>query len=252
MSRLQDLKAAMKSSDTKSMKRTPEEIRQSVYDKIEKPKQKTETPAVAPAPVQEQISARTPVNSLLDYYIRIAGSFAHLSGDLLTQNLIVVADGLPEDVRIISLESLMYIASNFGEIIAAMVLNYKDVRKLLADTLAKELDLIKDYDARTAFHEAAGSGFDMEAHSIELGVTQYTPDTELIIAEAMCDSISKIADTKLSGLVDAALSSYTQQDADDMGAILSNPVYLLIAFNYNAAFVEELTNICDAMMDDYR
>lgn len=250
MSRLQDLKAAMKSSDVKSMKRTPEEIRQSVYDKIEEPKQKAETSVSAPASVQETV--RTPVNSLLDYYIRIAGSFAHLSGDFLTQNLIVVADGLPEDVRIISLESLMYVASNFGEIIAAMVLNYKDVRKLLADTLAKELDLMKDYDARTAFHEAASSGFDMEAHSIELGVTQYTPDTELIIAEAMRDSINKISDTKLSGLVDSALAAYTQQDADDMGAILSNPVYLLIAFNYNAAFVEELTNICDAMMDDYR
>lgn len=250
MSRLQDLKAAMKSSDVKSIKRTPEEIRQSVYDKIEEPKQKASVSSAAPAPVQE--TARTPVNSLLDYYIRIAGSFAHLSGDLLTQNLIVVADGLPEDVRIISLESLMYIASNFGEIIAAMVLNYKDVRKLLADTLAKELDLMKDYDARTAFHEAAGSGFDMEAHSIELGVTQYAPDTELIIAEAMRDSIGKISDTKLSGLVDSALAAYTQQDADDMGAILSNPVYLLIAFNYNAAFFEELTNICDAMMDDYR
>lgn len=250
MSRLQDLKAAMKSSDVKSIKRTPEEIRQSVYDKIEGPKQKASVLSAAPAPVQE--TARTPVNSLLDYYIRIAGSFAHLSGDLLTQNLIVVADGLPEDVRIISLESLMYIASNFGEIIAAMVLNYKDVRKLLADTLAKELDLMKDYDARTAFHEAAGSGFDMETHSIELGVTQYTPDTELIIAEAMRDSIDRIADTKLSGSVDAALATYTQQDADDMGAILSNPVYLLIAFNYNAAFVEELANICDAMVDAYR
>lgn len=250
MSRLQDLKAAMKSSDVKNMKRTPEEIRQSVYDKIEESKQKAETSVAAPAPVQETV--RTPVNSLLDYYIRITGSFAHLSGDLLTQNLIVVADGLPEDVRIISLESLMYVASNFGEIIAAMVLNYKDVRKLLADTLAKELDLMKDYDARTAFHEAAGSGFDMEAHSIELGITQYTPDTELIIAEAMRDSIGKISDTKLSGLVDSALATYTQQDADDMGAILSNPVYLLIAFNYNAVFVEELTNICDAMMDDYR
>lgn len=248
MSRLQDLKAAMKSSDVKSIKRTPEEIRQSVYDKIEEPKPKASV--AAPAPVQE--TARTPVNSLLDYYIRITGSFAHLSGDLLTQNLIVVADGLPEDVRIISLESLMYIASNFGEIIAAMVLNYKDVRKLLADTLAKELDLMKDYDARTAFHEAAGSGFDMETHSIELGVTQYTPDTELIIAEAMRDSIDRIADTKLSGSVDAALATYTQQDADDMGAILSNPVYLLIAFNYNAAFVEELANICDAMVDAYR
>lgn len=250
MSRLQDLKAAMKSSDVKSMKRTPEEIRQSVYDKIEEPKQKAAVSSAAPAPVQE--TARTPVNSLLDYYIRIAGSFAHLSGDLLTQNLIVVADGLPEDVRIISLESLMYIASNFGEIIAAMVLNYKDIRKLLADTLAKELDLMKDYDARTAFHEAAGSGFDMEAHSIELGVTQYTPDTELIIAEAMRDSISKISNTKLSNLVDSTLAGYTQQDADDMGAILSNPVYLLIAFNYNAAFVEELTDICDTMMDDYK
>lgn len=248
MSRLQDLKAAMKSSDVKSIKRTPEEIRQSVYDKIEEPKPKAS--ATAPAPVSE--TARTPVNSLLDYYIRITGSFAHLSGDLLTQNLIVVADGLPEDVRIISLESLMYIASNFGEIIAAMVLNYKDVRKLLADTLAKELDLMKDYDARTAFHEAAGSGFDMETHSIELGVTQYTPDTELIIAEAMRDSIDRIADTKLSGSVDAALATYTQQNADDMGAILSNPVYLLIAFNYNAAFVEELANICDAMVDAYR
>lgn len=246
MSRLQDLKAAMKNSDVKSMKRTPEEIRQSVYDRIDKPK--TEAPVVTPATVQEP-AAGTPVNSLLDYYIRIAGSFAHLSGDLLTQNLIVVADGLPEDVRTISLESLMYIASEFGEIVAAMVLNHKDVRKLLADTLVKELDLMKDYNARIDFHEKAGCGFDMESHCIELGVTQYTPDTELIIAEAMRDSISKISDTKLAGLVDSALATYTQQDADDMGAILSNPVYLLIAFNYNAAFVEELTNICDSMMD---
>lgn len=247
MSRLQDLKAAMKSSDVKSMKHTPEEVRQSVYDKIDAPKRKAETPVAAPAPVQKPAAARTPVNSLLDYYIRITGSFAHLSGDLLTQNLIVVADGLPEDVRIISLESLMYIASNFGEIIAALVLDYNHVRKLLADTLAKELDLMKDYDARVAFHEEAGFGFDMEAHSIELGVTQYTADTELIIAEAMRDSISKISDSKLSGLVDSALDTYTQQDADDMGAILSNPIYLLIAFNYNAAFVEELTNICESM-----
>lgn len=254
MGSLQDLKAAMHSSQPK-MARSKEDIKQSVYEQIEK------TPALSIGSAQEMDLQHTEsndmttsdINSLLAYYIRITGSYARLNGDMLTNNILVVLEGLPADDRIVSLESMMFIANNFGKMSAAMILNYKNIRNVFAKAIARELDLAKLSEAeRVDTHRQAGNGFADDTHTMELGVTRFATDMELIIADRMSESINAIGDTKLSAEVDKALSSYSQQDADDMGAILSNPIYLLVAFNNNERFVQEITQICEDMMITYK
>lgn len=243
MSRLQDLRAALQNSDT-----TDSTIRRSVYEQVNatpamqevKPAEKKQEPVVAPEVTEEPQH----INSLLKYYIRVAGSFSRLNGDMLTQNLLVVSSGLPEDVRVISLESFMWLAGHFGELTAAMILNHRDIQQVVVDALSKELDLIKLADAdRLAAHDAAGYPYDLEKHYMELGLTEFTSETQLMIVERISQSINALSDTKLSNAVDTVLDSYEQKDADDLGAILSNPIYLLIACNYNAAFMASLSDI---------
>ena len=250
MGSLQDLKAAMHSSQPK-MARSKEDIKQSVYEQIEK------TPALSVKSesnlTKSDDTATSTINSLLAYYIRITGSYARLNGEILTNNMLVVLEGLPADDRIVSLESMMFIANNFGKMTAAMILNHKNIRDVFVKAISRELDLAKLSEAeRVDAHKQTGNGFADDVHTMELGVTRFTTDMELIIADKMSESIDAIGNTRLSAEVDKILSSYSQQDADDMGAILSNPIYLLVAFNNNEEFVQEITQICEDMMITYK
>ena len=144
---------------------------------------------------------------------------------------------------------MMFIANNFGKMTAAMILNHKNIRDVFVKAISRELDLAKLSEAeRVDAHRQTGNGFADDVHTMELGVTRFTTDMELIIADKMSESIDAIGNTRLSAEVDKILSSYSQQDADDMGAILSNPIYLLVAFNNNEAFVQEITQICEDML----
>ena len=245
MSRLQDLRKALQSDDASAKTNT---VRRSVYEQVNAtPAMQEAKPVIAKTEIKDEAPAVTesqPISSLLEYYIRVTGSFARLNGDMLTQNLLVVANGLPEDVRVISLESVMWLAGNFGKLTAAMILNHQDIQQVVVDALGKELDLIKaDAEHRLAEHGAVGYPFDLEKHCIELGLTEFTSETELMIVERISQSINALSDTKVSKAVDDVLETYEQKHADDLGAILSNPVYLLIACNYNAAFMASLSNI---------
>lgn len=253
MGSLQDLKAAMHSSQPK-MARSREDIKQSVYEQIEKTpassvKSETKTDSNL---IKSDDTAASTINSLLAYYIRVTGSYARLNGEILTNNMLVVLEGLPADDRIVSLESMMFIANNFGKMTAAMILNHKNIRDVFVKAISRELDLAKLSEAeRVDAHRQTGNGFADDVHTMELGVTRFTTDMELIIADKMSESIDAIGNTRLSAEVDKILSSYSQQDADDMGAILSNPIYLLVAFNNNEEFVQEITQICEDMMITY-
>ena len=249
MGSLQALKAAMNNANPK-MSYNKDDIRQSVYDQIEK----TQTAA----PVKQEIAsqpaetANANIDSLLAYYINVTGSFARLNGEILTDNLLVVLEGLPADDRIVSLSSIMFVAKNFGQMTAALILNYSNIRDVFVKAIAREMDLAKLPESeRKAAHMQTGMGFADDDHKIELGITRFTTDMELIIADKMSESISLIGDTGLASEVDHALAAYTQHDADDIGAILSNPVYLLIAFNNNEAFVQDILHICESMMESY-
>lgn len=243
MSRLQDLKTALQAAGPKA---GSEDIRRSVYEQVEKTPAAGEAVAktvvpVLPAPEREPSGN---VTSLLAYYIRVTGSFARLSGDMLTQNLLVVENGLPEDVRLVSLESLMWIAGHFGEWTAAMILDHKDIRQKTVDALTRELALLQvSREEREAAHQEAGLPFDLQTHCMELGLTEFTKETQLFIAQHCDESIRGLAGTELSAAVDERLASYEQKDADDLGGILSNPVYLLMLCNYNTSFMAELSEI---------
>lgn len=242
MSRLQDLKTALQNVEPKA---GSENIRRSVYEQVEQTPAAREAGARTVVPILPA-PERTPsdVNSLLSYYIRMTGSFARLNGDMLTQNLLVVASGLPEDVRLVSLESLMWIAGHFGEWTAAMILNHRDIQQKTVDALTGELALLQvSAEEREAAHKKAGLPFDLQTHCMELGLTEFTTETQLLIAQHCDESLRELANTELSAAVDEKLASYEQKDADDLGGILSNPVYLLIACNYNTSFMAELSDI---------
>ena len=131
MGRLQDLRKALQSDDASAKTNT---VRRSVYEQVNAtPAMQESKPVIAKTEIKDEAPAVTesqPISSLLEYYIRVTGSFARLNGDMLTQNLLVVANGLPEDVRVISLESVMWLAGNFGKLTAAMILNHQDARQL--------------------------------------------------------------------------------------------------------------------------
>lgn len=243
MSRLQELRAALQNNDTSSVSDT---VYRSVYDQV---KSVTDTSQSTKAVKTEQIVTpqETPVavRSLLDYYIRVTGSFARLSGDMLTQNILVTMSGLPEDVRVISLESIMWLAGHFGELMAALILNYENIQQVVIDALSNELDLLKlSQEERVKRHDTDEYPmFDLNNHCMELGLTEFTTETQLMIAERITESIHAFDNTELSKSVDQALSLYEQKDADDIGAILSNPVYLLIICNYNGIFMNTLNHI---------
>lgn len=248
MSRLQDLRAALQSDDV-PMK--PGGVRRSVYEQAQPAPamQKLPEPDTRTVPLQEEVQK---VSSLLSYYISTAGVFARLSGDMLTQNLLVVSHGLPEDVRMVSLESLMWIAGHFGELVSALILNHGDIRSETVDALSLELGLLRlDRDSRMAAHDRTGHPFGPDSHCMELGLTEFTPDTQLAVAGRITESIRSLSGTKLADAVDGALASYGQEDADDMGAILSNPVYLLIVCNYNAGFMAKLADILADLRSAY-
>jgi hypothetical protein len=275
MGRLDDLKAAMNGSNGK-MKHDLSAVDTSVLNKTSAPVAPKVAPAVnaqpvhimsseeryplkpapeRPEPQPAQTENRNEVDSLYDFYIRIASTFGRLSLETLQQNELMVLQGLPDDDRKVSLESLMFIGNHFGDMIAALILNYKNIREVFANALGNELDLIKvSAEQRVAAHEKAGGyGFDDNDHPITLGVSRYTQAIELNIVGVMRDSMSVINNTELSKAINTAFeTNYEQADADDVGALLSNPIFLLVLFNNNASFVYEVSQICDALRAEYK
>lgn len=188
------------------------------------------------------------VDSLLDFYLRLVSPYAKLNGRLVNDNLRIVQNGLPDDVRTMSLESFMFIANRFGLITAALILNHQDCRRVFADAIGKECDALKlspkdRKDMHTVLSQNGGD-YSSHTHLMELGFTTYDPDTELTIMEHMSNSFQGYSDSSLQANVDQAFETYSEQDAEDIGAILSNPVYLLIAFNHNMGFVRAVDALC--------
>lgn len=258
MGRLDDLKAAMNGASDK-MGHDLSSIDMSVLNKetassvtmSDVQKSTTKRPPAQEAWFEE----RPPVDSLYNFYIRIASLVSRLSLEMLKQDELMMSQNLPDDVRKVSLESLLFIGHHFGDLIAALILNYKDIRKVIRNALIIELDLMKRFDwQRVAAHEKAGGYyFDSNDYPITLGISRYTPAIELEIIGLMRDSMSVINNTKLSQMVGAAFDTdYDQDDADDVGVLLSIPILLLVLFNNNASFVHEVSQICDALRSEYK
>lgn len=251
MGRLDDLKAAMNSSGMR-MGRDINAVRESVYGQV------AATPMARQAgPAQETLPGEggAQVNTLLDFYISIAGSFCRLNGTVLVNNILVVLQGLPEDIRDVSLESAVFAARHMGDLLAAMVLDYHGIRGVLADAVSKELDLVKlsAADRAAAHGKLGGYVFDQRTHGIEMGVSAYGADVANQLAEAVVAGMDAITGTKLMDAVDARLGGgYAQKDADEVGMVLSNPVYLMVLLNHNAGFVKQVSGIFAEMHAEYK
>lgn len=258
MGRLDDLKAAMSGTNAK-MGHDLGSVDTSILNKSQ---QASETPmTLMQAKVQTSdaetniaTTADSGVNSLYDFYVQIASSFSRMHEEVLQQNRLVILRGLPDDVRKVSLESMMFIANHFGYLMTALILNYRDIRNVFANALSEELDLMKvSADQRKVAHEKNGGyGFDDHDHPIELGISRFTQSIELSVVGTMHSSMNVINNTKLASAIDDAFENkYEQKDADDIGALLSNPVFLLVLFNNNATFVYQVSQICDALKAEY-
>lgn len=198
---------------------------------------------------------RPPVDSLYNFYIRITSLVSRLSLEMLKRDELMMLQDLLDYVREVSLESLLFIGHHFGDLIAALILNYKDIRKVIRNALITELDLMKvSVKQRVAAHEKAGGYyFDSNDYPITLGISRYTPAIELEIIGLMRDSMSVINNTKLSQAINSAFDTYYDQDgADDVGVLLSSPILLLVLFNNNASFVHKVSQICDALRVEYK
>lgn len=248
MGSLQDIKAAINNTDS-HMGHSADDIKSSVYD-MAAPVRKAVVQTVGhdPVPVQEY-----PAGSTLAFYTGIAESYCRLSREFIDDNVAAIYQGLPDDERMVSLEACMFIASRAGFITAALILDYKGCRDMFINVLSSELDLLQlPYDARAAHRVKSGNARDIGfSHVIELGSTVYTPEILSGIALEVRRSIDAISGTDLSAAVDAKFAGYTQEDADMVGLIMSNPVYLLVAFNNNAVFLHAVTSMCEDIASDY-
>lgn len=261
MGRLDALKAAMIGANAKmghdlgsvdtsvlnKSQQAPEKPVDLIQDNTKTPAAETDTPVAS-------ATAKGGVDSLYDFYVQIASSFSRMHEEVLQQNQLVVLRGLPDDVRKVSLESMMFIANHFGYLMAALILDYKDIRNVFTNALLEELDLLEvSADQRKIAHEKNGGyGFDDNDHPVELGISRFTQSIELNIVGAMRSSMSVINNTKLADAIDDAFENkYEQKDADDLGALLSNPVFLLVVLNNNATFVYQVAQICDALKAEY-
>lgn len=256
MGRLDELKAAMNGSNNKMGHDLGSVDTSALGNQTQQAPagQSSAQPALAVAVPERQAPANNGVDSLYEFYIRMASTFGRLHEEVLQQNQLVVVQGLPADVRKVSLESLMFIAEHFGDLMAALILNYKDVRNIFANALGQELDLLKiSADQRKIEHgKNGGYGFDDNDHPIELGISRFTESMELQVVGVMHKSMSVINNTKLSAAIDSAFeNNYEQSDADDIGALLSNPVFLLVLFNNNASFVSQVAHICADLKSEY-
>ena len=258
MGRLDDLKTAMNGTSDKMGHNLSSAYMSVLNKEVTSPVTISDVQKSAlerPRAQETWFEERPPVDSLYNFYIRITSLVSRLSLEMLKQDELMVSQNLPDDVRKVSLKSLLFIGHHFGDLIAALILNYKDIRKVIRNALIMELDLMKVSDRQRAatYEKAGGYYFDSNDYPITLGISRYTPAIEFEIIGLMRDSMSVINNTKLSQMVGAAFDTdYDQDGADDVGILLSSPILLLVLFNNNASFVHKVSQICDALRAEYK
>ena len=81
-----------------------------------------------------QMSSQTG-NLVLDAYITIISSFCIPDEDAIAANMVVADREFSDDERIVSLESLSFVADNASLFFAMLVLNYKGFRDVVAQAV---------------------------------------------------------------------------------------------------------------------
>ncbi len=252
MGRLSDIKTALNVSNETMEESNRSGVQRSVYEASTQPVERSKNlggESVTPQVAQ----SGTPVDSVLGAYTRITGSYCNLQESMIAENIQVIRAGLPDDIRMVSLDSVMFAAEHFAEVTAGLILNHDNCRTVFTEFILSEIDLLsKDEAERVKIHKELGdmSGFSA-TRQIELGVTRYSADVELEIMRVVNEGFDKISDTALSAAVDGALGTMTEDDRNDVGAILSNPIPLLIALNNNSSFAEMITILSASLKEKY-
>lgn len=238
MAGLQDLKAALTESVSASAINKQSESVLNFSDERKPVKEKRTDTTVS----------TNNINTLFDYYLYVCSSFCRMNGQLLTDGQIAVKSNLPTDMRTVCLDEMLFISKSFGKMLVLLILDYSGARKLFADAIAIECDLAKvSYDDRQMQREKFGfPDFDFDYYTVSLGTSWYVSDMEMQFASQMADSI-KSMDKSITNIVDDKFLTFTQTDADDIGVILSNPIYLLSAFYHNGMFVERVKRLCNSL-----
>lgn len=192
--------------------------------------------------------------SLKHIYTAIVGTFADLDEDIISVNNKLLAHGLRDDERKISLESVMFAAGNAPYLTAMLVLDYKNFRDIAADAVLLEIDIdsLSDKERAAARAEMQGSISISSTHHIEMGITIYSDEVVRNIYDVMDKSFKSDSNESLSAAVDKAASACTAADRHNMGSIVSNYIYLLRALNYNHIFFSKVAALVNSLKKDYR
>lgn len=180
---------------------------------------------------------------LLTAYVGVVNSFGVFDKDIALVNHKVMYDNKLEFDRQVSIESAMFIADNFALLIGALVLDIDNCRDIMASAIDKEIEIdelpgSEKYAARAKLNVKKSVP---STHCMELGFTVFNNLTLSTLYQHAVLSFTGNEQTDFAERV--GTYALTNDDKLILGMILSNFVYLLRAFNNNAAFFDQMIGI---------
>ena len=190
---------------------------------------------------------------LRNTYRKIASIIGDLDEDIIAANREIADEKLIPDERYVSLESAVFIATRFALMTAMLVLDYKNARNVFASAIDTEiqLDEMPQEKRKMARENMADEKMLHSSHMIEIGLTMFSEETMSEVMKLLYNGFTELSDTILYQNVDAAQEAMTAADRQIIGIILSSYIYLIRAFNYNAAFTRKIDELIAQLIADY-
>lgn len=187
----------------------------------------------------------------MNTYFDIVSNFCNLNQMVINANADMLRNKISDEEKVISLDSLVYLACNLGAISSLMIINYHDIRNRFAEFLEKELSVDNmNAEQRVKYRSSVSAKTPMPVTNyITLGVTTFSENVFTQLIDMANDGYAKYFDTDLSAEVDKKGMNLTESDKNDIGVLLSNYGYILRCANYNSQFLlylEKIINDADA------
>ena len=187
-------------------------------------------------------------------YINMAVQFGNLDMDMLTANDKLAQEGLRPEERVVYFEAADYLASNFGYIMAALCLDYKNIRNIIIDNINVELDLDRmSEDKRKELRKKMNEkpAFKANPYSMAIGITNFSNYVSAGFEQEADAGFNKIKGSKLEKMVDEAVTKFGDKERSVLGFIFSEYIYFVRAFNHNAKFTFEFMKLIDDLKATY-
>lgn len=186
-------------------------------------------------PANEQLAVKV---SLINTYLGWTAFVAKLDPDVLEANSMIVFEKTPDEEKILSMDVLSYLASNFGLLILALSDDFIHIRDVMADFIEQEIELDElNSDERKAKRKAmqlkSKEPIPKESGTINLAKHELSYDITMKLITAVNQSYLKYIDTNVDTEYQRVIGQFQDDDFVIMGYILSNYFYILRALNHN-------------------